>query len=220
MTAYVYSPYVDVPAGRYAGGTTSGFVSATVWGAGILATTLPIRIIKVENSALTMLNMYEVSSASLRNSSIQPTIVPSNLHSGVLAPPPTCAVGESTVTTSINGSTGVYTYSISGNIPTGTLKYVGSVPAASAGTAIGGVTPPGGLSPYEFSPWAIIAPGNAFWIGSDIQAFTFTSPGAGTAHVVQHGGAPSVNSWSYIDNTNVLASTNIYFDELRLQPSY
>lgn len=234
MTAYLYAPRCPIPSPVLQSASGSGNAFCWVWGAGIRANTLPIRITKIEifiepgAGVLTgspgglVMPLYQVDSCVFSGSSIAPTIVPVPAR-GPQAPPSSCTTSMSTLTASLPGAvSGQYNYSVQGTPPSGTYKYLGS---STLGSQAGGVVVAAGV--YQFPFNLLIPAGSAFWIGSPTTPLIVTqviNQGTTGQQTVVHPTSDAalvaitdLNAYSY---HQMFRGTNIYYDEVRLQPSF
>lgn len=226
MTAYVYTPWAPVPSPTQPvppNGTTvnNGNVNTSVWGAGIRAETYPIRMIKLETVLYVSIAIFRVDNGTFRNSTLPGQSTPFPLRQG--APAATCTTGMSTTVTRMIqvGDSFSYGYSISGNIPTGTLRYLASAPGNGASQAAVGGVAASSLTTYQFPAETIIQPGSMFWFGAQSQPLAYSYQGSAN-YYSQDGGSLSTKyyfttnqSQSFVSTAATLLPTNIYFEEIQ-----
>jgi hypothetical protein len=195
-------------------------MGVSIWGAGIRAGTYPIRIGKVETFYTAGLPLYRVDSGAFRNSTLATPPAPVDLRQG--SPVPTCTTGMSTSTTYIHPGSPYSTYDItpSGQIPTGTFRYLGSCPPASGngGTAGGG---PGAAGVgtvagvYDFAFDLTVQPGSIFWFGSNITAFEVVVNSNQNNYLAYNGSLAGASTWDLNASKETITPVNIYFEEVQ-----
>lgn len=224
MTSYVYTPYCPVPTPHFiwnGSNYVDGYQYVLIWGAGIRAGTYPIRIGKVENFFSASLPLYRVDSAAFRNTTLATAPTPVDLRQG--SPVPTCTTGMSTATTYAHYASPYSTYTItpSGQIPTGTFRYLGTCPPSAIGAATSSTNSaqPAGSNiqagQYEFAFDLTIQPGSMFWFGSNITATQIVVNNGTNNYLSYNGSLAGQSSWDYQANKETNTPVNIYFEEVQ-----